>query len=113
MPLGRYLLIAAAAVGPAMPLPAQQARELTGDQQVIHVLNRLAFGPRPGDVQRVRAVGVDAWIAQQLTPERINDTPIETFVAQYRLLNTDQNELLKQFASLRQQRQAVQRDSAK
>src|SRR6478672_6865911 len=42
------------------------AREQTADQQVQHVLNRLAFGPRPGDVEAVRALGVDRWIAQQL-----------------------------------------------
>ena len=44
---------------------------LSGDAWVGHVLNRLAFGPRPGDVDRVRRIGVEAWIAEQLHPERI------------------------------------------
>src|SRR5574337_1796817 len=39
--------------------------------QALHVLNRLAFGPRPGDVQRVAAMGVDAYIQQQLHPDSI------------------------------------------
>jgi uncharacterized protein (DUF1800 family) len=38
-----------------------------------HILNRLAFGPRPGDVERIRRIGVDRWIEQQLHPERIDD----------------------------------------
>ena len=48
------------------------AREQTADQQVQHVLNRLAFGPRPGDVTAVRTLGVDTWIARQLEPEHID-----------------------------------------
>lgn len=46
-------------------------RELSADEQVHQVLDRLAFGARPGDIDRVRAIGVDAWIAQQLRPDRI------------------------------------------
>ena len=38
-----------------------------------HALNRLAFGARPGDVERVMRIGVDRWIEQQLHPERIDD----------------------------------------
>ena len=39
------------------------------------VLNRLAFGPRPGDVSQIRAVGIDAWIQRQLHPESIPESP--------------------------------------
>ena len=48
------------------------ASALTPDEQILHALNRLAFGPRPGDVQKVRAMGLDQWIEQQLHPERID-----------------------------------------
>jgi uncharacterized protein (DUF1800 family) len=57
------------------------AREQTADQQVRHVLNRLAFGPRPGDYETVRAMGVDAWIDQQLRPARRDDAAVTTFLA--------------------------------
>src|SRR5258708_8814004 len=40
---------------------------------VVHVLNRIAFGPRAGDVERVRAMGVDRYVDQQLHPERVAD----------------------------------------
>lgn len=42
--------------------------KLSRDQQVLHVLNRVAYGPRPGDIEQVRRVGVKAWLLQQLDP---------------------------------------------
>ncbi len=51
--------------------PALHAAPLNPDQQAVHVLNRLAFGPRRGDVDRVRRIGVQAWIDEQLHPEAI------------------------------------------
>ncbi|MFL5561788.1 MAG: DUF1800 family protein [Gemmatimonadaceae bacterium] len=58
-------------------LAASAGRELAADEQARHVLDRLAFGARPGDVERVRALGADRWIAQQLHPERIDDSPAD------------------------------------
>ena len=49
--------------------------KLSKDEQVIHVLNRLTFGPRPGDVEVVRKMGVKKWIDLQLHPERIAENP--------------------------------------
>jgi uncharacterized protein (DUF1800 family) len=51
-------------------------RKLAADQQIVHVLNRLTFGPRPGDVERVRRMGVARWIDLQLHPERIAEDPV-------------------------------------
>ena len=48
---------------------------LSERERAIHVLNRLAFGPRPGDVDRVAAMGVDRWIERQLHPERVAEDP--------------------------------------
>jgi len=50
-------------------------QKLLLDKQIIHVVNRLSFGPRPGDIQQVRLVGVDKWIDLQLHPERIAENP--------------------------------------
>ena len=61
-------------------------REQTADQQVHHVLNRLAFGARPGDMEALRAMGVDAWIDRQLAPERIADAATERFMARCSVL---------------------------
>lgn len=73
------------------------SREQTADQQVQHVLNRLAFGPRPGDAAAVRALGVDAWIARQLEPQRITDDATDRFVAQFATLGKSGEELIAQY----------------
>src|ERR1700754_4894077 len=50
---------------------------LTEDQKITHLLNRIGFGARPGDVERVRAMGIDKYIDLQLHPDRINDSAVE------------------------------------
>ena len=54
---------------------AARSPKLSKDQQIIHALNRLTFGPRPGDVEAVRKIGVKKWIDLQLHPERIAENP--------------------------------------
>ncbi len=51
-------------------------QKLTPDQQIIHALNRLTFGPRPGDIEQVRRIGLNKWIEQQLHPEQIPENPV-------------------------------------
>ena len=56
---------------------------LSSDERVRHVLNRLAFGPRPGDEAAVRAIGVERWIARQLEPDSIADGDVDTVLAHF------------------------------
>jgi uncharacterized protein (DUF1800 family) len=62
-------------------VPPTEPREQTADQQVRHALDRLGFGPRPGDVARVRELGVDRWIALQLDPDHVSDSASDALVA--------------------------------
>src|SRR2546423_4450197 len=87
-------------------------RELPADQQIIQALSRLTFGARPGDVLKVRAIGLDNWIDQQLHPDKINDDAMNAFVSRYSALNQDQNDLLKQYAQQQRERREVKRDRA-
>lgn len=50
-------------------------KKLNKDEQVLHALDRLSFGPQPGDVQAVKKMGVKKWVDQQLHPERIKENP--------------------------------------
>ena len=84
-------------------------RELAADQQIIHALNRLTFGARPGDVQRVRSMGLDKWIDQQLHPEKIDDAPLDQFMSHYSILHEDQNQLLQEYAIAQRERRQVKR----
>jgi hypothetical protein len=54
---------------------SQFDKPLTKDQEILHALNRIAFGPRPGDVEAVQKMGLKKWIDQQLHPERIAENP--------------------------------------
>jgi len=81
--------ILAAVLASALPLCLAQplhAAPLAPDQQAVHVLNRLAFGPRPGDVERVRQMGVERYIDEQLHPETIRMP--ETLTARLAALQT-------------------------
>src|SRR5687767_11721305 len=49
---------------------------------VQHALNRLAYGPRPGDLERVQQIGLSRWIEQQLNPDAIDDTALQARIPQ-------------------------------
>ena len=66
-------------------------------KRAVHALNRLTFGPRPGDVQRVEQMGVEKWIELQLHPERIDDSALEARLAPFRTLRMDTRELVENF----------------
>src|ERR1700692_4850944 len=67
----------------AAPVPGWHAKKttagkpLTEEERATHALNRLTFGPKPGDLERVQAIGVRKWIEIQLNPEQIADSLLE------------------------------------
>ena len=54
-----------------------KAKSLTAEQKVLHLLDRASFGPRPGEVERVRKTGWQQYLDEQLNPERIDDQALE------------------------------------
>ena len=64
---------------------AKKSSSMTADQRVAHVLSRLTFGARPGDFEKVKAMGVQAFINQQLDPDAIDNTAV---IAKLRKLPT-------------------------
>ena len=95
--------------GPSIPAVAPIRAEMSHEQQVDHVLNRLAYGPRPGDAERVRRVGLERWIALQLAPEAIDDRGADSVVAAYRTLSTPTSEL----ASISREVRMARRDTTR
>src|SRR5438270_8349084 len=79
------LLLAKSKKKPAEAAPPQ----MDESKRAVHVLNRLAFGPRPGDVEKVAAMGVDKWIEQQLRPDKIDDSGLQARLAPFRTLQMD------------------------
>ena len=94
---------------PADPLPPQQASVqnptpeksspslLTPDARVLLVLDRFTYGPRPGDLDRVRAMGLSAWFQQQLNPAGIDDSALDERLTGYPAINLPLDKLFAEF----------------
>ena len=61
------------------------------------MLNRLGYGPRPGDVERVKRQGLNAWIERQLEPERIADQSLEAMLGAFPVLAMSAAESIANF----------------
>ena len=93
------LLSALAAAFPALATKKFKPANTQMDEQkrAAHALNRLTFGPRPGDVERVMQLGVDKWIDQQLHPDKIDDQALDARLAPYRTLRMSTRETAENF----------------
>ena len=75
------LTVATVALAAAfLPLPGRSTgpfeQRLSSDRLIIHALNRFTFGPRPGDLEAVRRVGLTKWMELQLHPDQITENPV-------------------------------------
>src|SRR3984957_3705273 len=66
-------------------------------RRALHALHRLTFGPSPGDVQRVMAIGIDKWIDLQLQPDKIDDSALNARLEPFRTLRMNAKELAESF----------------
>jgi uncharacterized protein (DUF1800 family) len=71
--------------------------QLSEDEAIVHALNRLAYGPRPGDVERIRQMGLEKWIEQQLHPESIDDQTLNQRLQRYPTLEMSSKQLLEEY----------------
>ena len=84
-----FLISVALAAVPAAELTARATESRIPDPEsrdqatITHVVNRLTFGARDGDIERVQAVGLSAWLDQQLHPERIDDRAAEALLPRF------------------------------
>jgi uncharacterized protein (DUF1800 family) len=106
---GRCLLLAAAlllatglmtqlAVGRKKDKPPRATpTSMDTEKRAVHALNRLTFGPRPGDVERVTEIGVNKWIELQLRPDKIDDSRLASRLAPFRTLRMETKEIVENF----------------
>src|SRR5208283_4767470 len=73
------------------------AYKLNEEQRALHALNRLTFGPRPGDLQKVMDTDVNDWIEQQLHPEEIADSVLDGKLGPLRTLRMSTRDLVQTF----------------
>jgi uncharacterized protein (DUF1800 family) len=84
---------------PAQPasLKGLPPTDLTEGEAIAHALNRLGYGPRPGDVQRVKEMGLAKWIDRQLHPESINDSTLAARLSRFPTLGMSSEALVQKF----------------
>ena len=71
--------------------------QMDEDKKIQHALNRFTFGPRPGDVDAVRAMGLEKWFEQQLHPEKIDDGALEARLSPFLTLKMSTREMMENF----------------
>ncbi|HEX4565339.1 MAG TPA: DUF1800 family protein, partial [Vicinamibacterales bacterium] len=99
--------VTAAASSPKSAVPANP-----DDKTILHVLNRIGFGARPGDVERIRQIGLAAYIDQQLHPERIADKGVNEQLAGYETLTKNSRQIAQEYyAPAQKARQAAKKNS--
>ena len=94
------------------PKSTAKAGKLSEQQRIVHVLNRLGFGARPGDVERVKTIGLDKYIEQQLNPEKIDDSATEAKLQNLTALRMTTPELYEKYPQPGQLLRALQQRGA-
>ncbi|MGA2852186.1 MAG: DUF1800 family protein [Terracidiphilus sp.] len=92
---------------PSPARPAYKSAQMQGDERILHALNRFTFGPRPGDLEAVKAIGLDAWFNQQLHPDAIDQTELSARLAQFPAMQRNPQDLLYYLPSGAVIRQAI------
>ncbi|HWA93816.1 MAG TPA: DUF1800 domain-containing protein [Terracidiphilus sp.] len=78
---------------------AYTSHEMQGDARILHALNRFTFGPRPGDLGAVRAMGLEKWFDQQLNPKSMNETELDAQLAKFPAMQWSTQELMYRLPS--------------
>ena len=109
-----YLLCLLMVDQPAFASPGPRRGPTAGGQvksesRTLHALNRLTFGPRPGDVAAVDAMGLSNWFEMQLNPAKIDDSALNARLAMYPAMQLRQAELMAKYPSQQVIRQMAQR----
>src|SRR5215203_2641831 len=85
-------------LGATAQAPIVQALAPADERAILHVLNRLTYGPRPGDVERVTAMGLQQWIDLQLAPSRLDNSAVEARLKRLETLTLDSATIQREYA---------------
>ncbi len=115
--------ISAACIAACLALSGQQvraqdwerpdARPADARADALHLLNRISFGPRPNDVDRVLAIGWEAYLTQQLRPEQLADRAMIAVEDEFRILETSPGEFAALDRRARQERRRLQQQAGR
>jgi uncharacterized protein (DUF1800 family) len=71
--------------------------DLSEDEAIFHAMNRLGYGPRPGDVERIKRMGLEKWIDEQLYPAKIDESAARARLQRLPVLALSSASLLNQY----------------
>lgn len=91
------LLLTSSFVFSGIVVNAQQKSRSTSEEQAVHVLSRITFGARPADVERVKKIGVRAFIDEQLSPDSIDDVALAKRLEKLPTLNLTTPTIAEQY----------------
>jgi uncharacterized protein (DUF1800 family) len=77
------------------------------DEKLLMVLDRFTYGPRPGDLERLRTIGVKAWFSQQLDPKSIDDSAMDARLAKYPAMQMPLEKLMEAYPTNQMVKQAM------
>jgi uncharacterized protein (DUF1800 family) len=100
-----FATLPVSATGKKKPQPPATLSE---HDRAVHALQRLTFGPRPGDLEKVLATGIDNWIQQQLDPKDIPNTALDAKLAPYRTIRMQPRELAQSFPTYQMIRETAE-----
>lgn len=100
-PVLAFLIALPVLLGNAFTISADNkkmdSKALTQEQKILHLLNRAGFGARPGDVERVKKMGIDKYLDMQLHPERISDSAVEARLKDFASLDMTLTEINEKY----------------
>ena len=99
-------MVAAAAITKA----GASTKQIQGQEPVLHALNRFTFGPRPGDVASVQAMGLKQWFERQLNPLSIDDSALEDRLEMFPAMKMQEAELKQRYPSPQMLKQIIDRN---
>jgi uncharacterized protein (DUF1800 family) len=99
-------MVAAAAITKA----GTSTKQIQGRERVLHALNRFTFGPRPGDVASVQAMGLKQWFERQLNPLSIDDSALEDRLEMFPAMKMQEAELKQRYPSPQMLKQIIDRN---
>src|SRR5688500_11229644 len=109
----RALILTVAVAAASTVLTLAQPAATTDAAAILHVLNRIGFGPTPAAIERVRRIGVRAYVDEQLHPERIDDSGLAPRLAGFSTLSKSTRDLAEEYflTAMMERRQQQRRDA--
>lgn len=102
-----FALVGLVACQPMAAGVRTEKKQTDGQERVLHALNRFTFGPRPGEVAQVEAMGLKKWFEQQLNPSSIDDSALDARLAMFPAMQISQTDLMERYPTPQRLRQIM------